>query len=313
MSTKGIVVKLRDAYRAVMKVLLLSLTGFSIELTFALLSSSFILYTDIVHWAIDGILEFTAVLSLYLTSRVYRRFPWSIFYFENILVFIIASTIFIFYMYNFVDYVNNVIVSQYAAEVTTTNPLLAIATSIGTVLTWISFRVLYKEYKRLGMELIKAEYTHALIDVIASLTTTIGIIITAFTRSIAIELLTIIFILFFVFHSISNLFLDSFKSFIGLDTNLELKYRILTALNEIEELKVKHIDLRKAGSFYIVRIQCFIDPSTTILRAHKLRLKIMEVCKEISELIYHVDVVFYPQRATKKVRKQYRATNRSYT
>lgn len=69
---------------------------------------------------------------------------------------------------------------------------------------------------------------------------------------------------------------------------------------------VNHIDLQKVGFFYIVRIECFINPFTTILRAHKLRLKIkiMKTCREIGELIYHVDVILYPYKTVKRTRNK---------
>ncbi|MEM0500809.1 MAG: cation transporter [Ignisphaera sp.] len=313
MVEKGIVVKLNEAYRIVARVSLISVIGFSIEAIFALLSSSFILYTDVVHWAIDGVLEFTVALSLYLTSKAYRRFSWNIFYIENILVLAIASTIFVFYMHNFISYVNETIANPHTVAVTTTEPLLAIVSSGGMLLTWIALRMLRRGFKKTGMELLKAEYIHALVDIVASLATTLGIVATAFTRSIAVELLTIIFILFFILHSISDLFLDSIKSFLGLGTDPELRYKILSTLNSFEEIVIKRIDLRKVGSFYIVRIECFINPSTTILRAHKLRLKIMETCREISELIYHVDVIFYPYKTAKRTRKQDRAVSKPHS
>jgi len=74
MSAKSIVVKLREAYRIVMKVAFISFIGFFAEFIFALISSSFILYSDVVHWIIDGVLEVTTAISLYLASRVYKRF-----------------------------------------------------------------------------------------------------------------------------------------------------------------------------------------------------------------------------------------------
>ncbi len=300
MSAKSIVVKLREAYRIVMKVAFISFIGFFAEFIFALISSSFILYSDVVHWIIDGVLEVTTAISLYLASRVYKRFSWNILYVENFLILTIALSIFVFYMFNFVNYINEAIATQYIIVATTTNPLLAIVTAIGGLLTLFSFQLLYKGYKKLGMEIIKAEYIHALIDIIASITATIGIIATSITRSIAIEITTVIFILFFVFHSITDLILDSFKSFLGIGADPEIKYRILTSLNNFEGIVVKNIDLRKIGSFYIVRIECLINPTTTILKAHKLRLKIIEMCREISELIYHVDVIFYPYKPVKR-------------
>ncbi|MEM1679373.1 MAG: hypothetical protein QXV81_07860 [Ignisphaera sp.] len=155
MVEKGIVVKLNEVYRIVARVSLISVIGFSIEAIFALLSSLFILYTDVAHWAIDGVLEFTVALSLYLTSKAYRRFSWNIFYIENILVLAIASTIFVFYMHNFISYVNETIANPHTVAVTTTEPLLAIVSSGGMLLTWIALRMLRRGFKKTGYGVTK--------------------------------------------------------------------------------------------------------------------------------------------------------------
>ncbi|PUA32523.1 MAG: hypothetical protein B7O98_07685 [Zestosphaera tikiterensis] len=86
------------------------------------------------------------------------------------------------------------------------------------------------------------------------------------------------------------------ESIAGSGVDPEIKYRIIEKLNRLGGIEVGNVDVRKVGSFYVVSITVSLDPNTTLLKIHRLRKKIISLCREVSELIYHVDVVFLPKK-----------------
>ncbi len=286
----------KRAARILMAVLILSLIGTLFEASFAFLSSSIILYTDVLHWLIDTLLEVFTVLSLYLASRVYKRFSWLLLYLESLMALVIISFVVVLYFYVFFDYVSSVSSSSSTYAVSTTNPYLALVTLFGGFITLIALLKQYRAYKELRLEILKVEYKHALLDTFSSFIATAGVVGTAFTRSLAIELTTIVLIAVFIVHSLASLAQDAVKTISGSGVDPEIKYRIIEKLNRFEEFEVSKVDVRKVGSFYVVSITVSLDPNTTLLKIHKLRKKIIGACREVSELIYHVDVVFLPRR-----------------
>ena len=297
MSLRMVMDKFVEGYKAVRASFIVSIVGLLIELIFAILSGSMILTTDAVHWAVDGALEFTTMISLYLVIKVLKRFSWGVLYLESILSLFVSVVVLGTYIVPFIDYVNTVVLEP-KASVTTTEPWLAIVSVAGMLLTLYSMRRLGRAYKKTGLEVLRAEYTHAMIDTVAASIVTIGILVTAITRSKSVELLTIIASLFFVFHSVVDVFEDAIRSLLGLNTDAELEYKLRTALAEKlgEGIRVKRVDVRKVGSFYVAKAELYVHPQTTITRLHKLRLRIIDTFREVNEMIYHVDVVFFPAR-----------------
>jgi len=286
----------RRAARTLTIVLILSFFGTLFEAVFAFLSSSIILYTDVLHWLIDTLLEAFTVLSLYLASRVYRRFSWLLLYLESLIALVIISFVVALYLYVFFDYASSVTSSTSAYVVSTTNPYLALVTLFGGLITLMSLIKQYRAYRELRLEILKVEYNHALLDTFSSLIATVGVVGTAFTGSLAVELITVVLIAVFVVHSLTSLAQDTVKSIAGSGVDPEIKYRIIEKLNRLGGIEVGNVDVRKVGSFYVVSITVSLDPNTTLLKIHRLRKKIISLCREVSELIYHVDVVFLPKK-----------------
>jgi divalent metal cation (Fe/Co/Zn/Cd) transporter len=287
--------RFRIGFEAVRIAFIVSVTGLALELTFAILFHSMILLTDAVHWAVDGALEFTTMMTLYLVIKVLKRFSWGVLYLESVLALIISIAVLGTYMVPFVDYINSFI-AEPGTSITTANPFLALASLVGGALTFYTFTELRKAYIRTRLEILKAEYVHAIIDTVASALVTIGIIVTSFTQSKSAELLTVIASLFFTFHSITNIAEDSIKSVLGLNIDVELKYKLMSVLSErfAENMRIRSVDVRKIGSFYIAKAELYVHPHVTISKLHKMRLAIIRACREVNEMIYHVDVMFYP-------------------
>ncbi len=300
----SITYRLRKAYRVMIIIVALSVIGILVEFLFAYLSSSMILYTDTVHWIIDTVLEIFILFSLYFAARIYRKFSWGALYLESISMFIVVLAIFMVYGYLFIDYVNLfVLSSSNSVRVTSTNPYLSLVTTFGGILTLISLYIQQRSYRILKLDIIKMDYRHAILDTISSIIATIGLYLTSITNSVVIEFITMISIMFFIFHSIINYFRDSILTLIGTNVDPELRYKLYKSISSINYIDVKDINIRKIGSFYIVRIIVLISPNTTIADAHRLRRKIISLCRGISELIYHVDVIFYPKRKLKRIKK----------
>jgi len=285
-------------------IVILSVVGTVTELVFAYLSSSMILYTDTVHWIIDTALEIFLLFSLYFAARMYRRFSWGALYLESISMFILVLVIFIVYGYLFIDYIHSfVLTTSNGIKTTTSNPYLSLVTIFGGVLTLTSLYIQQRTYKTLKLEILKMDYRHAILDTISSVIATVGLYLTSITNNVIIEFITMIFIMFFIFHSLASYFRDSILSLIGMNVDPELKYKLYKSISSIDYIIIKDINIRRIGSFYVVRIIVLIDPSTTIAEAHRLRHRIINLCREQSELIYHVDVIFYPKRKSKRIKR----------
>ncbi len=302
MNLYGIVHSLKKAYRTMMIIAIFSIIGTVTEFLFAYLSSSMILYTDTVHWIIDTALELFILFSLYFAARMYRRFSWGALYLESISMFILVLGIFIVYGYLFIDYINSFILSS-SIKASTSNPFLSLVTIFGGALTLVSLFIQQRAYKILRLEILKMDYRHAILDTISSIIATVGLYLTSITNSVVIEFTTMIFIMVFIFHSIISYFKDSILSLLGMNIDPELKYELYKSISSIDYIDVKDINIRRIGSFYVVRIIVLIDPNTTIAEAHRLRRKILNLCREVSELIYHVDVIFYPRRKSKRIKR----------
>lgn len=126
----------------------------------------------------------------------------------------------------------------------------------------------------------------------------------SYTGNPGVEALFTVLLTFFVFHSLSEVFRDTFKTIIGKNIDPELKLKILDKLmKNFTDVYFKDIDARKVGSFYIVTVHLEVDPKTTIREAYKIRSRIIEAVREVSDLIYHVDVLISPSSLFKKRRK----------
>gem|GEM_PF-586356 len=298
------VYRYRETYRVVRVAVLLSFIGLSVELFFALWSSSIILYTDVLHWAMDGALELVVMITAYVISKIYRRIKWNIFALESLLILMLVVAVFAFYITVLVDYVSSYVGSSLGP--TTTNPYLALVTGFGGSLTLITFYVERRAYKRLRTEILRADSTHALIDVVVAVIASIGIVITAYTRDSTVEFVVVLFVLFAAIQTLGNLAKDALKSILGFEADPQLKVLLISRLSELNRsgVKIGEVELRKMGTFYVAKIKIYLDPRITIGEAHRLRKTVNIICREVSDLIYHVDVMFYPMKRLMRTGKR---------
>jgi divalent metal cation (Fe/Co/Zn/Cd) transporter len=108
----------------------------------------------------------------------------------------------------------------------------------------------------------------------------------------------------FIIHSLLEILRDIVKTITGSNIDYELSNRLLKKLvNELKGVYVEDIIARKIGSFYIVEARIGVDPYEKLVAIHKLRNKIVNTVIKESDLIYHVDVKFYPLKTKYRRRK----------
>lgn len=293
--SKSLRLRLEGASRALLLSFLLSLAGTMVDVLAFLVSGGIILMTDLLHWVVDTILEGVLLLVLYLASRLSRRFPWSLLVLEGVIVSLGSITVLAVYGYFFIDYLRSIAESgapSYVGYV----PL--VATIAGATITGLMFLLQRRNYFRYRVEMLNFDSIHALIDLAASIIASIGIVVTAVTRSYVMELLFTFVLMLFVAHSLLEVFEDNIRAFTGSNRIPDLESYLLTKLAELNssKAKVRNVIARKLGSFSVVEVSIDVNPRISVIELHNIRRRIMRIVRESSELVYHIDVRFYPNR-----------------
>lgn len=288
----GIVYKLQGARRGFTYSVLLSASGLLFELLVFALWGSIILLTDILHWAVDTVLEVFALVAVYYALRVGRKFPWGVLVLEGAIMLLSIIVALGVYVFSFIGY----IVTEYSAgSVTTTSLLPALGTVAGAVFTLVAFVVQKKNYEEYGLQVLKVDYTHALIDLVASFVSTAGIVAAYYTRSTNVEVMFVFVSMMFIIHSLVEILRDVVKTVTGSNIDHELSMKLYKKLlDELHDVVVNDVVARRIGSFYAVEAKIQVKPDTKISTVHRLRRKIVKKIHEESDLIYHVDVKVYP-------------------
>lgn len=276
----------------------LSLVGSIVEALVLVLAYNIILFADLAHWLVDTVLEGLFMVSINHASKTHKKFPLGTLVLESILVTTAAMAMIGIYGYvfinYFIDYGNNELSGVY-------HPLLALVTVMGGVLTGITMIVQKKKYEELKLEIIRVDYLHAVLDTFATIFATLGILVITYTSNPGYEALFTAILTFFVFHSVFEVLSDTFKTVTGRNVDPDLKLKVFEKLvRNFEDVHVKNVDARKIGSFYIVSVHVVIDPKTTIFEAYKLRSRIIDLVREVNDLIYHVDVSIAPYRGSRR-------------
>ncbi|MEM1701477.1 MAG: cation transporter [Desulfurococcaceae archaeon] len=296
--------RLREAVKAFKISLTLSILGTVVEgIVVFFVSRNMILLTDLVHWFVDTWLEALLLISIVYASRSTRRFPFGAIILESSLMIVIVMIISVIYGYVFVDYINYFI--QNPGISIDVDPLLSFITAFGGMITGLLFIIQRRYYMRLRVELLKVDLTHALIDMVASIIATSGILIVSSTRNFGVEVAFTMILTFFVIHSAFEILEDAFRAILGKNIDIDMKLRILDrVMNAFGDIKVKNIDVRKYGSFYVVAINVLVDPKMSIMDAYRMRSKLINRIREESDLIYHVDVVLTPDFTRNQYRRR---------
>lgn len=291
MST-SVVDRLKGAYRGFMYSALFSALGLILEVVVFLLWGSIILFTDIIHWIVDTVLEIFGFVAIYYAIRVGRRFPWGVLVLEGAVMLLSITMAIGIYMVSFASYM----MTEYTAGSVTTNNILSVSgTILGGVFTLLAFIVQKKNYEKFELEVLKIDYTHALVDLIAAIVSTAGIIAVYFTRSSNMEILFVFISMTFIIHSLIEIMSDVVKTITGTNIDHELSIKLYKKLvGEYSNIEVDDVVARKIGSFYTVEVKIGVEPNTKISTVHRLRKKIIKSILEESGLIYHVEVRIYP-------------------
>jgi len=299
--------RLQRASRVFAASVLLSLIGMSVELAVFVVASSLILLTDLFHWAVDTVLEVVFLATLVVASKTRRRFPWSIIAVESSLTTLSCIAILGVYFYVFADYLFSL---SESASVTTQEYTPLVATVSGGVLTVLAYSILSRAYRKYRIELLRVDSIHALVDTVAALMASLGVVLVVRTGSTAVELFFTFILMLFVFHSMIEVFKNNIKAFTGGQLDAELASRIAQRVkSELDKnASLLGVEARKLGSFYVVNVELEVDPDTTVLELHRLRERVVKTVLGVSELIYHVDVKYKP-KYKRRVRRARRGLN----
>jgi divalent metal cation (Fe/Co/Zn/Cd) transporter len=292
-STKSLRLRLEGAFRALLISFLLSLAGTVVDAVVFSVSGGLILMTDLLHWVVDTILEGVLLLVLHLASRIGRRFPWSLLMLEGVATSLGTVAVLTAYGYFFLDYLRSVAGSgapSYVGYV----PL--VATITGAAITGTMFLVQRRNYLKYRVELLNFDSTHALIDLAASTMASAGIVATTATGSYVAELFFTFMLMTFVVHSLLEVLKDNVKAITGSNRVPNLESYLFTKLSELdsEKARVRNVVVRRFGSLSVVEVTMDVNPRVTVLELHRIRGRIIRTARDSSELVYHVDVKFYP-------------------
>jgi cation diffusion facilitator family transporter len=290
----GLTWRIEKASRVFAVSALISATGIVVELVVFAVSSSVILLTDLFHWFVDTVLEVVFLFTLLVASRSSRRFPWSTVIVESSLTSISCLVVLGVYFYLFTGYLFSF---SETMGISTQNYTPLIATITGGALTVLTYTILSKSYRRYRIELLRVDSLHALLDVVASIVASLGVVLAAYTGSFAVEMLFTFILMLFVFHSMIEVFKNNIKAITGGQLNTDLSAEIRRRLKEeiSRSVEIINAEARKLGSFYVVSVELAVEPDTTVLELHRLRKRVIKTITGISELIYHVDVKFNPK------------------
>ena len=188
-------------------------------MAFVVFLNNIILYTDFIHWVMDSLLELTLLVGIYLASRVSRRYRLGVVFIESTLGLVLALSILGFYFYNLYSYLNGV---SNGSKVSKVNAFASIATGVGIAITLFPYFNLRSSHGRQGVEMLRYESTHVLMYSVASVATTVGILVSSITQSVALEILFTLILTVFIIHSVQGILQDSF----GITTGETLDYKM---------------------------------------------------------------------------------------
>jgi divalent metal cation (Fe/Co/Zn/Cd) transporter len=158
-----------------------------------------------------------------------------------------------------------------------------------------------RNYEEYGLEVLRADYMHALVDLVAAFAATVGVVLVYHTGSEKLELFFALVSSMFIVHSLLEILRDVVRTITGGNVDYELSARLLKRLvNEQKGFRVEDVVARRIGSFYIVEVKVRVDPRERLETLHRLRGRIARSVLEESSMIYHVDVRFYPDRARRR-------------
>jgi len=271
----------------------LSGVGAALEGLAAYLSGSMVLYTDFVHWLADGLLEAFAALSLFAASRRRARYEWLSLVLEGIVALLLVSAVFAFYAYSLYGYLGSFI--EGSAEPTTRNPRLALVVAAGGAANAGILYVERRAYERARLVSLKADLSHALVDFGATAAAAAGVLASSLSGDARAELASVLLVFVFALHGCTYLVSDVAVAMRGGRRSAELELKLLRELRSSGLPEPERVEVRQVGSFYVATVAFRLSPRATLLELHRLRRAVESACGRVSELVYHVDVLFLPR------------------
>ncbi len=229
------------------------------------LGYSDIIYLDMLHSLIDGLMSFLTGLAIYLSlKRSSKRFPWGLYKVENLVTLVIA----LFTLYVVVEFLRDFFSSMSHGDSVETSPLYTpIVLALGSIVSYTAYRIERKIALSTRSESVLSDATHAKTDTILGISSAALVYIEILLKIPAIRYIVIITIALYILRDIYNLLRDSISALIDASPDERFVERIIRDIERYSGLRVRNILLKKTGSFVTGVIEVKMDPETTLREA----------------------------------------------
>lgn len=229
------------------------------------LGYSDIIYLDMLHSFIDGLMSFLTGLSIYLSlKRSSKRFPWGLYKVENLVTLVIA----LFTLYVVVEFLRDLFKNIGHGEPIETSPLYTpIILGLGSIVSYTAYKIEKKIALSTKSESILSDATHAKTDAILGISSSALVYVEIMSNTPAIRYIAIIAIASYILRDIYNLLRDSISALIDASPEQRFIKKIIRDIEIYSGLAVRNIMLKKTGSFVTGVIEIKMDPEITLREA----------------------------------------------
>lgn len=257
------------------------------EILLGYMYGSLLVLSDAMHGVMDAAISYTASFGLYYASRRTRTFPWGLYGAESLATLMSVAGVLAFYTYM-------VVTGLWSGGRPTPMWMVSLLVA-GGILTYAIYIWEKRNYERLRLEILKADYLHARIDAVLSAASAASVAASNLAGIYLAEAAVVVAVYAYIVLEFLKLARESVSGILGSlhrDESLEASiYSIAEELGRPLSLKI-----RRAGSFLVVYLLVAADPGWTLEKIHRRRAKVIRRIMRLSPLIVHVDVKLVPAR-----------------
>ena len=258
----------RRSYKKLYLIAVISVVyGLFEVLVLKILGHSDIVYLDMIHSFIDGLMSYLTGLSIYLSlKRSSKRFPWGLYKIENLATLSIALfTLYILTSFG-VDLVSNI--EQDINNVSPTYTPIILAT--GSLVSLYAYRTEISIARKTKSKSVLSDAIHAKTDFVLGVVSAFIVVIEILSRLVILRYLVVVLIAFYILRDVYEILRDSIDALIDASPDQEFVEKISREINRYTGLSVKNLMLKKTGSFITGVIEIEIDPDTSLREAEKI-------------------------------------------
>ncbi len=262
------------------------------------LGYSDIVYLDMLHSFIDGLMSFLTGLSIYLSlKRSSIKFPWGLYKVENLVTLAIA----LFTLYIVIEFIANLFESISAQGYTETSPhYTPIILALGSVVSYTAYRVEKRIAVTTKSESVLSDATHAKTDALLGVASSLIVYVEISLNTPALRFIVIVAIITYIMKDIYNLLRDSISALIDASPNQRLIDKIINDIQRYTGSRPKNIMLKKTGSFVTGVIELRMDPEITLREAEaiikRLRKYLYRKYPELVNIVIKPSIDTEPRR-----------------